>query len=107
MYLPINFRQGAEIGKGIMFSDSDSLSQNSRIGYDILNDPRHLVVPRCQAFDVHHMELHTSAINCSKCLNDTIYFDRLTFVLNLLGCHLIKMFENKSYLTLRLFHESF
>lgn len=50
-----------------MFSDSDSLSQNSQIVYEILNDYRDLLRPRCQAFEVNQMGLHTSAINCSMC----------------------------------------
>lgn len=60
------YGQGAEIGTGIMFSDSDSLSQNSQIVYEILNDYRELLHPKCQAFEVNQMGLHTSAINCSK-----------------------------------------
>lgn len=49
-----------------MFSDSDSLSQNSHIVYEILNDDRDILHPKCQAFEVHQMGLHTSAINCSE-----------------------------------------
>lgn len=58
--------QGLEIGKGILFSDSDTLSQNSKIIYEILNDYRQLVEPKCQAFEVKQFGLYTSAINCSK-----------------------------------------
>lgn len=55
-----------EIGNGIMFVDADSLAQNSHIVYEILDDMRDLIRPKCQAFDVNHKELHSSAINCSE-----------------------------------------
>lgn len=49
----------------ILFSDNDSLAQNTGIVYEIRNDSMELLIPKCQAFEVDHVGL-TSAINCSK-----------------------------------------
>lgn len=58
--------QDTEVGRGVLFSDDDSLPLNSRITYEIFNDTLEFLVPKCQAFEADHKGLKASAIHCSK-----------------------------------------
>lgn len=62
------FFQGSRIGsENIIFKDMDSISVNSNISYEVLNDTLEIIHPICNAYENDQAELKHTAISCSKC----------------------------------------
>lgn len=60
--------QNSEVGRDLLFSDGDSLTQNSNTVFEIVNDPLDVLRSDCRAFEVNMSGLKSSAYNCSKLL---------------------------------------
>lgn len=59
--------QGGKIGsETIIFKDKDSISVNSNISYEVLNDTLEIILPVCNAYENDQSELKSTVIGCSK-----------------------------------------
>lgn len=59
--------QGAKIGsENIIFTDKDSISVNSNISYEVLNDTLEMIHPVCNAYENDQLGLKSTVISCSK-----------------------------------------
>lgn len=59
--------QGTKIGtETIIFKDKDSISVNSNISYEVLNDTLEIIVPVCNAYENDQSGLKSTIISCSE-----------------------------------------
>lgn len=59
--------QGTKIGsETIIFKDKDSISVNSNILYEVLNDTLEIIHPVCNAYENDQAGLKSTVISCSK-----------------------------------------